>query len=176
MENAVISQMIAEWEGGYSNSPADSGGPTKYGITQADLTGWLGRHASAQDVQNMGLDTAIKIYRAKYWAPGHLDLLPDALQPAVFNMMVNCGLHTGAAHLQRVLTWLGGSLSVDGVIGRDTAQAVVEVIAAHGAPAVVNAFCDDWDTLYDSIAAAHPRDREFLRGWHRRADSFRVPA
>src|SRR5262245_28219558 len=60
---------ILRREGGYVNNPADRGGPTNFGITQATLADWRGHAVSADDVKNMSRDEAEKIYEARYVAP-----------------------------------------------------------------------------------------------------------
>jgi len=42
MDAANVIYDLIEREGGFSNHPADKGGPTKYGITQQTLSEWRG--------------------------------------------------------------------------------------------------------------------------------------
>ena len=46
----LIEDVIAR-EGGYVAHPADTGGPTKFGVTRATLSRWRGHHVTAAAVQ-----------------------------------------------------------------------------------------------------------------------------
>ena len=100
----TLDDMIAaviRREGGYVDHPADRGGPTKYGITQATLSGWLGRAASANDVANMSEATARDIYKANYFIKPGFDAIPDpALQALMFDFGVNSGPAAATKALQ----------------------------------------------------------------------------
>jgi lysozyme family protein len=114
-----IEQDIAaliDREGGYVDNPADRGGPTRYGITQATARA----HGYKGDMASLPQATAAQIYRADYWTVVHFDLV-SALAPRVaeqmFDIGVNCGQGTAVTMLQRALNVLFGSaLKTDGVI------------------------------------------------------------
>ncbi|WP_068310439.1 glycoside hydrolase family 108 protein [Polycladidibacter hongkongensis] len=124
----VIAKLL-QHEGGYANRPryADPGGATKYGITRATLSGWLGRTASIADVKALKLETAVAIYKAQYWQAVRADQLPAGVDYAVFDFAVNSGPARAAKCLQQLL-----GVSVDGVIGAQTLAA-----AAARPPAVL---------------------------------------
>ena len=87
-----VEQMIDDVirrEGGYVDHPRDRGGPTKFGITQSTLSRHLGRPASADDVRGLTPDVAADIYRRYYYEAPGLDLLPQSVQPFVFDAAVN---------------------------------------------------------------------------------------
>ncbi|MFX8421989.1 glycosyl hydrolase 108 family protein, partial [Acinetobacter baumannii] len=56
-------------EGGYVNNPADRGGATKYGITQAvaRTNGFKG------SMKDLPLDVAKAIYKKQYWTAPRFD-------------------------------------------------------------------------------------------------------
>ncbi|WP_068082439.1 glycoside hydrolase family 108 protein [Polycladidibacter stylochi] len=116
----VILPKLLQHEGGFANRPrhADPGGATKYGITRATLSGWLGRRASVEDVQRLKQETAIAIYKAQYWQAVRADQLPAGLEYAVFDFAVNSGPARAAKELQKLL-----GVAVDGVIGVQTLAA-----------------------------------------------------
>lgn len=58
----LIDDVIAR-EGGYTNHPADRGGPTRWGITQAVARA----HGFAGDMRVFPRDEAAAIYRRVYW-------------------------------------------------------------------------------------------------------------
>jgi lysozyme family protein len=58
-------------EGGYSNHPADRGGATVYGITEA-----VARQEGYQGpMQSLPLSAAQSIYKRRYWDPLCLDAI-----------------------------------------------------------------------------------------------------
>ena len=174
IRNQVIKSMIIKWEGGYSNRPTDKGGPTNFGITQADLAEWYGRQVSASDVRQMDIDTAISIYRKNYWDRAKIYLLPPALWAVVFDAGVNNGINTATKFLQRVISANGIDVVVDCHMGPATATATFKLLAKIGAKAAVNAYCDIRVAYYHDIVDNKPDQREYINGWLRRANSYRV--
>ena len=63
-----IIKNIIRREGGFVNHPADKGGATKYGITQATLGSWRGlkRNATVAEVQSLLQSEAEQIYYKNY--------------------------------------------------------------------------------------------------------------
>jgi lysozyme family protein len=90
-------------EGGYSNHPADPGGPTNFGITIGDYRRYVKADATAADVRAMRVDVAKRIYREKYWAALRCDDLPAGVDATVFDYGVNSGIGRAGKVLRRVL-------------------------------------------------------------------------
>ena len=96
-----------KWEGGYSNIPADPGGPTNLGIIQTEYNSY--RHSKGLPLQSVRWITqaeARDIYRHKYWDVMHCDDLPAGLDLAVVDAAINNG--TGRAQL-----WLNRTKDID---------------------------------------------------------------
>jgi len=95
-------------EGGYSNNAADPGGETMWGVTRnvARENGYQG------PMLNLPRETAMAIYRKKYWDAVRADMLPDALRFNVFDGAVNSGVSQSAKWLQ-----LAVGAKPDGVVG-----------------------------------------------------------
>jgi lysozyme family protein len=72
---AAIKKTL-QYEGGYSNHPADPGGPTNWGITIADARKYWKAGATADDVKAMPQSVAVEIYRKRYWDAVGGDNLP----------------------------------------------------------------------------------------------------
>ena len=121
-------------EGGYTNHPADPGGPTNFGITIYDYRKYVKPGATASDVRDMSVNEAKSIYRAKYWDAQRCDDLPSGVDYAVFDYGVNSGIGRSAKVLQRVL-----GARVDGAIG----DATIELASQKDAKETVNAICDE---------------------------------
>lgn len=82
-----------KWEGGYTNHPADKGGPTNWGITIADAKKYWKKDATSSDVKAMPVEVAVNIYRTKYWINKYYncDDLPAGVDLTVFDFGVNSG-------------------------------------------------------------------------------------
>ncbi|MEG9018449.1 glycosyl hydrolase 108 family protein, partial [Acinetobacter baumannii] len=125
-------------EGGYVNNPADRGGATKYGITQAVAreNGWNG------NMKDLPLEFAKSIYKKQYWLEPRFDQV-NALSPSVAEELldtgVNCGPNFAKPLLQRALNLLNNQgkagwpdLKVDGVYGSATLGALKTYLSKRG--------------------------------------------
>lgn len=120
MGNFERCQAITEaWEGGWSDHARDPGGKTMYGITQATLSAWLGRPASASEIRNLSKDQARQIYRKNYWDRVSGDELPPGVDLCVYDFGVNSGPSRAAKSLQSAL-----GLKADGWVGDVTLSEV----------------------------------------------------
>jgi lysozyme family protein len=85
-------QHVLKYEGGYSNNPSDPGGPTNFGITLGDYRKYINPNGTAQDVANMKVSDAEKIYKAQYWDALSCDDLPSGVDFCIFDYGVNSGV------------------------------------------------------------------------------------
>lgn len=105
-----IDQMIDELvvrEGGYVDHPADRGGPTCWGITQATAR----RHGYTGDMRQLPKATARAIYWQDYVRAPGIDLLAKRsprLAAEALDTGVNMGAPQGVMMLQRALNALNG--------------------------------------------------------------------
>ncbi len=177
-----IAADIVRREGGYVNDPDDPGGATNHGVTLQTMKG-LGMDLNRDgridvvDVKALTSEQAAAIYIRHYFQAPHLNLLPAALQPSVFDMQVNAGSNA-VRILQRLCTAFGKPLKDDGVIGPITARTVAEVLEA--APEhLVDAYGIARRNYYYRLADQRPTSRKYARardggkgGWITRAEEF----
>ncbi len=106
---------LIKHEGGFSDHPADPGGKTRFGITEAVAreVGYRG------DMRELPIDLAKRIYKARYWDAVRAEELPEAIRYAVFDAAVNSGPRQAIRWLQRAV-----GVEDDGVIGPKTLAAV----------------------------------------------------
>jgi lysozyme family protein len=160
-------------EGGYSNHPADRGGPTRWGITEqvARAYGYSG------DMRDLPRATAVDIYRRRYWTgPGFDDVAAFAPRVAeeMFDTGVNMGVGVPPLLLQRALNLLnrgGGDypdIAVDGRIGPMTLHALRSFIGKRGLAGekVLLKALDGFQVgRYADITEARPANEAFFYGW-----------
>lgn len=103
-------------EGGYVNDTRDPGGETKYGISKRAYPG--------EDIKNLTLERAKKIYFHDYWGSAGCDTLPPALKFDMFDMAVNSGVTQAIKTLQKTV-----GETQDGIIGPKTLMALYKFVS-----------------------------------------------
>lgn len=173
MDPDHLIDAVIDREGGYVNHPADRGGPTRYGITQAvaRADGFTG------DMRTLPRDRAVAIYRRLYWvAPGfdRLATHAPALAADLFDAGVNMGPPAAITFLQRALNALNrgasdyADIAVDGRLGVQSLAAVTAFFARRGAAGetvLLRAVEALQGERYLSLAERRPADEAFLYGW-----------
>lgn len=171
----TIEQMINDVlrrEGDFVNNPADRGGPTKFGITQATLSRFLEKAATVEDVRLLDIETARDIYELRYYRQPRIDKLPEYIQPFVFDCAVNHGPRRAIRFVQTVCNEAGfGPLAVDGFMGPKT-KAVADACYATMGEWMLLALIEERKMFYATIVANDESQRVFLKGWLARANSF----
>lgn len=159
---------LVEREGGYVNHPADKGGPTRYGITQAVARA----HGYAGDMAALPVETAREIYLSTYWTAPHLDKVA-AIAPHVagelFDTGVNMGVGTAANFLRRALHVLtGAAIPATGAIDAGVTAALSSYMAArasqNGEAVLVELLNDEQGVHYAEIVEGNPAQRAFIFG------------
>ena len=170
-EKAV--QKTLQLEGGYVNDPADPGGPTKYGITEATARA----HGYIGDMCDLPLDLAKKIYKESYWDVARLDEVDSQLiAENIFDCNVNCGVLVGGRLLQETLNCLNTDPSgrqmypeiyVDGIIGPNTLKTLRRALQCRRdmESLIVTLFNCLRANRYVNIIRSRPSSRKFMIGW-----------
>lgn len=157
-------QNIVKIEGGYVNHPLDSGGPTCYGVTIKTLSDFLGHDASEEDVKNLSLDTAKKIYKQNYWDRLKLDSVKNVnLACVLFDQSVNRGTRKVSEQIQKLV-----GVPTDGVIG----PASIAAINAQDPKKLLLSFIKETQNTYTSIVSSNPSQVVFIKGWIARTHQF----
>jgi len=116
--------FVLSFEGVLSDDPLDSGGLTKFGISQ--------KAYPALDIRSLTREQAVEIYRTDYWNRCKCNELPPALALIVFDAAVNQGPKASILMLQKAL-----SVRPDGDIGPVTIAAAHRVDARHAAAELI---------------------------------------
>jgi lysozyme family protein len=162
-------------EGGFVDHPADRGGPTRHGITQATLSRHLGRSATVAEMRHLSQDVARDIYRRDYFEQPRIALLPARIQPVLFDAAVNHGPARALRFLQRVCNDAGfGPLDEDGIAGAATRAAAVAADQVMG-DWLAAALAEERRDFYHQIVASDASQKVFLAGWLNRLAEFEIP-
>lgn len=171
---SMIEAMIGK-EGGYSDHPADRGGPTRWGITERVAR----RHGYRGDMRGLPRETAVAIYRQEYAiAPGFASVaeIDPAVGEELFDTGVNMGPAVPSLWFQQALNALnnGGRLYADikedGDIGPGTLAAFRSYLNARGAEAstvMLRALNALQGARYIELSRSRAANEAFTFGWLR---------
>ena len=173
--DALIDGLIGR-EGGYSNHPADRGGPTRWGVTEqvARAFGYAG------DMRVLPRVVAATIYGRRYWLAPRLDAVAErypAVATELFDIGVNMGVGVAGAFLQRCLNSFNqegahyADVLVDGGIGAMTLHALDSYRqrrGVEGGEVLLEAIRSLRGARYIEISESRPKNEAFTYGWFRR--------
>ena len=169
---ALLDELI-EREGGFTDHPADRGGPTRFGITEAVARA----HGYGGAMAALPRDEAVAIYCRLYWLRPRFDAVAErspALAAELFDTGANMGPAVAATFLQRALTALNRNgqdypdLVPDGRIGDRTLAALdafLELRAGSGETVLLRALEALQGERYLRLAERRPANEAFLYGW-----------
>ena len=158
-------------EGNYSNNPNDSGGETKYGITEkvARENGYYG------PMIDMPLSFAHKVYKSEYWDKLNLDSISNIstnVANEMFDTGVNMGIVEAGKILQRCLNVLNNmgsiypDITLDGVIGQQTINALTKYINYRKSDSTLYVMMNCLQgSYYVDLAEKREKDETFIYGW-----------
>ena len=173
MDPTDLIDAVIDREGGYVDNPADPGGPTRWGITQAVARA----HGYGGDMRLLSREQAAQIYRARYWRRPGFDRVSQrapALAAELFDTGVNMGPPVAIGFLQRALNALNRGASdypdtrLDGVVGPATLTALDGFIGRRGRggeTVLLKAVEALQGERYLMLAERRPAAEAFLYGW-----------
>ena len=164
---------LLEREGGFVNHPADRGGPTCFGITEAVARA----HGYRGAMRSLPRAEAAAIYKRLYWHRPRFDAVAERtplLAAELFDTGANMGPAVAATFLQRALTALNRTgkdypdLVPDGRIGEATLAALDAFLAVRGKQGetvLLRAIEALQGERYLRLAERRPANETFLYGW-----------
>ncbi len=195
---ALAVRELLDIEGGHVNDPVDRGGETKFGISlrflaaegafdedgdgKADFDLDMDGDIDGADIRALTIGDAIYLYHRCFWLPLRAETFPQPVGEMMFDQGVNGGMVAARKLLQRAINTCillmpaskrrVAVLSVDGVIGNVTKNALREVLTwpTLGTGALVTAYRDAVRERYRAIVRRYPSQQRFLRGWLARAE------
>ena len=168
----LIDELIAR-EGDFVDHPADTGGPTRWGITQAVAR----RHGYTGEMHTLPRHMAAAMYKRVYWhaaAFDQLERLAPKLAAEMFDTGVNMGTGTAIGFLQRALNARNRNgrdypdIAIDRKIGPETLRAVQAFFRCRGnsaEPVLTKAINALLGAHYVHLAESRPAQEAFLCGW-----------
>ena len=166
-------QKIIPVEGEYSDNRDDSGGKTRWGVTEsvARRFGYLG------DMRALPLSMAKQIYKERYWGINNLDRVAD-LTPSIALELADTGVNMGPARaaefLQRSLNALNKQgkqypdVRVDGDIGPATINCLkmfLHIRGGEGELVLLKCLNALQGAHYIRLVESRQKDEEFFYGW-----------
>lgn len=170
--DSIIEEVIGI-EGGYVNDPFDSGGKTKYGITEAvaRANGW------DKSMKDLTEEKAIKIYTNSYWNKLYLDSVnqhDSHIAFELFDTAVNCGVSFASKSFQRCLNLLNKQatmykdIKVDGMVGPVTIRAFESLYSIKN-----GTYMETLNKMLNCLQGCHyielgerrEKDERYIHGW-----------
>ena len=169
----LVEQLI-EREGGFVDHPADRGGATNFGITEAVARA----HGYGGPMSLLPRDQASAIYTRLYWLRPRFSEVArrtPRIAAELFDTGANMGPGVAATFLQRSLTALNRNakdypdLVPDGRVGPATLAALDRFLDVRGATAGETVLLKALEALqgerYLRLAEKRPANEAFLYGW-----------
>jgi lysozyme family protein len=170
--DTLIDNVIAI-EGDYSNHPADRGGPTRWGVTEAVARA----HGYSGDMRRFPRSEAAAIYKRKYWSrPGFdkINKYVPGLAEEMFDTGINMGPGIATGFLQRALNVLNRNgrdfpdIAVDRKIGGQTLRALEAYLnkrGSNGEAVLLKAVESLQGARYIKLAEKRRANEAFVYGW-----------
>jgi lysozyme family protein len=173
MQVDELIEDVIEREGGFVHHPADRGGATNWGITEAVARrqGYMG------EMRALPKSDAAAIYKRLYWLSPRFDAVAERapkLAAELFDTGINMGTGTATGFLQRALNALNREgadypdLRVDRQIGAATLAALdgfLQKRGSAGESVLLKAVEALQGAHYLNIAEARPSQEAFVYGW-----------
>lgn len=170
--DSILDGLIKR-EGDYVNNPADKGGPTRWGITEAvaRANGYRGT------MQALPVEAAREIYKSQfYYGPQfhRVNQLSPKLAEELTDTGVNMGVTVASRFLQLALNALNRQaklypdIKVDGYCGNGTLAALDVFLKARGKEGetvLLKAVNCLQGARYIELTEARPANEEFVYGW-----------
>lgn len=175
----------------YTNDPADSGGETKWGITQRAVIGveqdlralgepsllvsygWKG----SCDMINLPKAFAEDVYTNEYYLAPKIDLIAqksESIACELLDSAVNMGASRPIKWLQKLLNVLNNKesfykdITEDGLLGKATVTALSAYLnkrGTKGEKTLVNALNALQCAFYVNLADTREKDEKYIYGW-----------
>ena len=153
--------FIRSWEGGYSNIPQDSGGPTNKGVTLATFQHVFGKDKTVSDLKNITLEQWEHIFKRYFWDRWKADNIKDEW---VSYLLVDWIWGSGKYGITKVQQYL--RIPADGIVGPQTINKLNSIDGRQ-------AFTAIWNIRKQYLySISKGKNKIFLKGWLRRLNGI----
>jgi lysozyme family protein len=173
LDSVIDGILQREGNGKFTNDPKDSGGPTRWGITQATARayGYLGA------METLPREVAVSIYKSRYWYDVKFDKISELNTVIGIRLMefgVVAGQATSAKMLQRALNVLNRNgqdfpdLTADGNVGNMTLDALKQYLIRRGSDGIkvlIGMLVAQQSVYLIERAENKPTNEEYEYGW-----------
>ena len=161
--DTLVSAAIAR-EGGFVDHPADHGGATNMGITQAVYDQWrIDQRQPTLSVRLITQDEVTRIYFRNYWAVARCPLVPESVRDIHFDSAINHGVSRAIKLLQTAC-----GTPADGVFGKAT----IASLAASKPDLLRARYINSRYRFYGEIINRDRTQLDFIAGWLQRMSGF----
>jgi len=160
-----IVKFFKKWEGGYSNHPADKGGPTMMGITLKTFQSYYGPDKTAADLKKMTEEQWLRIFKNGYYNKMKCGQIEDDS-----TALLCCDMGWGSGPvtaIKKIQACLG--CQADGIIGPKTLAAV----NGKDRKAIFEKLWQMRKAWFEAIVKANPSQKVFLKGWLNRLNDIK---
>jgi lysozyme family protein len=161
--DTLVSSAIAR-EGGFVDHPADRGGATNMGITQAVYDQWrIDQRQPTLSVRLITHDEVTRIYFRNYWMAARCPVVPESVRDIHFDSAINHGVNRAIKLLQTAC-----GTPADGIVGKATIAALAAISPDLLRARYIN-------SRYNFIGSIVSRDKTqlvFIAGWLERMREF----
>lgn len=166
-------ERILGIEGGFVDDPADSGGATRWGVTERVAR----RHKYLGRMQDLPRETALLIlYSEFYLDPGYAEIyrIEPAIAEELVEFGINCGPATASLALQEGLNDLNdqgrlySDIAEDGAAGKQTREALLAYLRhrkVEGVKILLRDINCRQHHYYSKLVRRRPKDERFFYGW-----------
>lgn len=166
-----LAPIVAKWEGGYVDDPADKGGATNMGVTISTwkLVGYdkdKDGDIDKNDIRLLSKDD-FKFVLKKYWNKWLADQI---INQSIANILVDWYWASGKWGIvipQRII-----GITQDGVVGAQTIQKLNSLIEKD-AESLFYEIYNAREMFFDNIVKNNPSQKKFLKGWKNRLSDFK---
>ncbi len=157
---AIVKTLAREGGSKHTETPGDTGGATKYGISQKAYPNL--------NIKNLTEAEARAIYKRDYWDKirgGDID--SQAIAESIFDFAVNAGVSTSIKIAQKAVNRVfPGALDVDGVVGGQTIAAINRCNELSNSQELfLSVFALEKLQRYADICNKNREQSKFLLGW-----------
>jgi len=157
-------ELVLKFEGGYTNNPNDSGGPTNYGITQSVFDSFRKERGQLPySVKKITKLEVSAIYFQLYWLKGKCDKMEPEVAIFHFDTCVNLGVRQANKLLQRCI-----GAKDDGLIGDITLQQMKQ----YQEDEIIIKYIKLRKEFYEKIVLKNSKLNVFLNGWMNRVNEL----